>query len=143
MATRVAIWELAANTGASNFLFTVLASKKPTVPVWELVDFVGRHAALAFLLTKQDRTTCMPTPRTKSISTKVTDEEYTLFEGLAGDQTISEWVRAVLLETAKPGLAEQTIVAEVQLFQHACRLRTQLCHSQTRGLAHVSLATNW
>ena len=55
----------------------------------------------------------MSTPRTKSISTKVTDEEYTLFEDLAGEQTISEWAREVLLKAAKPGLAEQTIVAEL------------------------------
>lgn len=55
----------------------------------------------------------MPTPRTKSISTKVTEEEYTQFETLAGDQTISEWTRDALLKAAKPSLAEQTIVAEV------------------------------
>jgi len=30
----------------------------------------------------------MPTPRTKSISTKVTEEEYALFESLAGEQPI-------------------------------------------------------
>ena len=55
----------------------------------------------------------MPTPRTKSISTKVTEEEYALFEALAGDQTISEWARDALLKAAKPSLAEQTIVAEL------------------------------
>ena len=55
----------------------------------------------------------MPTPRTKSISTKVTEEEYTQFETLAGDQTISEWARDALLKAAKPSPAEQTIVAEV------------------------------
>ena len=55
----------------------------------------------------------MPTPRTKSISTKVTGEEYAQFEALAGDQTISEWVRDALLKAAKPSPAEQTIVAEL------------------------------
>src|SRR5690349_4468499 len=55
----------------------------------------------------------MPTPRTKSISTKVTEEEYTQFEALAGDQTISEWVRDALLNAAEPSPAEQTIVAEL------------------------------
>jgi hypothetical protein len=55
----------------------------------------------------------MPTTRTKSISTKVTEEEYALFEGLAGEQTMSEWAREVLLEATKPSLAEQTIVAEL------------------------------
>ena len=55
----------------------------------------------------------MPTPRTKSISTKVTEEEYAHFEILAGDQTISEWVREVLLKAAEPSPGEQTIVAEL------------------------------
>ena len=55
----------------------------------------------------------MPTPRSKSISTKVTEEEYAQFETLAGDQTISEWVRDALLKTAKPSPAEQTIVEEL------------------------------
>jgi|SRR5271157_2187751 len=55
----------------------------------------------------------MPTPRSKSISTKVTEEEYSQFEALAGDQTISEWVRDVLLKAARPSPAEQTIMAEL------------------------------
>ena len=55
----------------------------------------------------------MPTPRSKSISTKVTEEEYAQFETLAGDQTISEWVRDALLKATKPSPAEQTIVAEL------------------------------
>ncbi len=55
----------------------------------------------------------MPTPRSKSISTKVTEEEYAQFEALAGDQTISEWTRDALLKAAKPTPAEQTIVAEL------------------------------
>jgi hypothetical protein len=55
----------------------------------------------------------MPTPRSKSISTKVTEEEYAQLETLAGDQTISEWVRDALLKAAKPSPAEQTIVAEL------------------------------
>ncbi len=54
----------------------------------------------------------MPAPRSKSISTKVTEEEYAQFETLAGDQTISEWVRDALVKAAKPSPAEQTIVAE-------------------------------
>jgi hypothetical protein len=55
----------------------------------------------------------MPTPRTKSISTKVTEEEYAHFEILAGDQTISEWVRETLLKAVEPSPAELTIVAEL------------------------------
>jgi hypothetical protein len=55
----------------------------------------------------------MPSPRSKSISTKVTEQDYAQFESLAGDQTISEWTRDALLKAAKPSPAEQTIVAEL------------------------------
>jgi len=55
----------------------------------------------------------MARSRSKSISSKVTEEEYAQFELLAGDQTISEWARDVLLKAAKPSPAEQTIVAEL------------------------------
>ena len=55
----------------------------------------------------------MSTLRTKSISTKVTDEEYTQFETLAGEQTISEWARDVLLKATKANAGEQTVLAEV------------------------------
>jgi hypothetical protein len=55
----------------------------------------------------------MPTSRTNSISTKVTEGEYSQFETLAGDQTISEWARDALMKAAKPSPAEQTIMAEV------------------------------
>ena len=55
----------------------------------------------------------MPALRTKSISTKVTDEEYSQFEALSGEQTISEWARGVLLNATKPNVREQTVLAEV------------------------------
>src|SRR5712692_11308253 len=55
----------------------------------------------------------MPALRTKSISTKVTDEEFAQFEVLAGEQTISEWAREVLLKATKPNAGEQTVLAEL------------------------------
>ncbi len=55
----------------------------------------------------------MPSLRTKSISTKVTDEEYAQFEALAGEQTISEWAREVLLKATKPNAGEPTVLGEV------------------------------
>jgi len=55
----------------------------------------------------------VPALRTKSVSTKVTDEEYAQFEALAGEQTISEWARDVLLKATKPNAGEQTVLAEV------------------------------
>ena len=50
--------------------------------------------------------------RTKCISTKVTDDEYARLEALAGERTISEWVRAVLLKAARPA-PESVLLAEV------------------------------
>ena len=55
----------------------------------------------------------MATLRTKSVSTKVTEEEYARFEALAGERTISEWARDVLSRAANPHTCEQTILAEV------------------------------
>src|ERR1700726_887308 len=55
----------------------------------------------------------MLTPRAKSISTKITEEEDVHFEILAGVLTISERVRETLLKAAEPSPAEQTIVAEL------------------------------
>ena len=55
----------------------------------------------------------MPTLRTKSISTKVSEEEYAQFEKLAGGQTISEWTRDVLLKAATPNINQQIVLAEV------------------------------
>jgi transcriptional regulator of heat shock response len=55
----------------------------------------------------------MATLRTKSVSTKVTEEEYARFEALAGERTISEWARDVLSRAANPKTCEQTILAEV------------------------------
>jgi len=55
----------------------------------------------------------MASLRTKSVSTKVTEEEYARFEALAGSQTISEWARDVLLRAADPDPAEQITLAEL------------------------------
>jgi hypothetical protein len=55
----------------------------------------------------------MPSLRTKSVSTKITDEEYAQMEALAGEQTISEWARDVLLKAVKPNAGEQIVLAEV------------------------------
>lgn len=55
----------------------------------------------------------MPSLRSKSITTKVTHEEYVRIQSLAGEQTISEWTRDVLLRAAKPHEGEQAILAEV------------------------------
>lgn len=55
----------------------------------------------------------MASRRTKSISTKVTPEEYARLVSLAGDETISEWTRGVLLRVDAPSVTEATLLAEV------------------------------
>src|SRR6187431_1687019 len=56
----------------------------------------------------------MATPRTKCISTKVTEEEYARFAQLAGPQTVSGWVRDVLVATASAAPSvDQVLLAEV------------------------------
>ena len=61
------------------------------------------------------------TARTRSVGTKLTEEEYGRLESLAADRglTVGEWVREVLLETgqgARPPAAsptEQALLAEL------------------------------
>lgn len=55
----------------------------------------------------------MASRRTKSISTKVTPEEYTRIAALAGDETISEWTRGVLLRADVPNTATAAVLAEL------------------------------
>jgi hypothetical protein len=50
--------------------------------------------------------------RARCISTKVTDDEYRRLQVLAGEQTLSEWVRSVLLKAATPSL-ERVALTEV------------------------------
>jgi len=52
----------------------------------------------------------MASRRTKSIGTKVTPEEYDRIHALAGEQPISEWVRAALLKAAADAPAADSMV---------------------------------
>src|SRR5678815_4394682 len=58
----------------------------------------------------------MPRLRTRTISTKVTEDDYALFEQLAGDQRVGEWVREVLFKhvlSERSADAHRTILGEV------------------------------
>jgi hypothetical protein len=55
----------------------------------------------------------MAIPRAKCLSTKVTADEYAMFEALAGEQSVSEWARAALLHAARRRVAEQVVLEEV------------------------------
>src|SRR5262245_59891554 len=51
--------------------------------------------------------------RTKSVGTKVTEDEYAALARLAEGQTLSEWVRDVLLAIATPRPADHVLLAEM------------------------------
>jgi len=55
----------------------------------------------------------MPNLRTHSVSTKVTQEEYTQLEERAGAQILSEWVREMLLRGGRPDPTDQAVLAEI------------------------------
>ena len=55
----------------------------------------------------------MASRRTKSIGTKVTPEEYARIHALAGEQPISEWVRAALLNAADASPVDSVVLAEL------------------------------
>lgn len=55
----------------------------------------------------------MPIKRTRSISTKVTDDEYHALAKAAESLTISEWTRSILLKAASPNAAEPILLAEI------------------------------
>jgi hypothetical protein len=59
------------------------------------------------------KTTSMATPRIKSISTKVTEAEYDEIARRAEPQTVSAWVRDILLAPPQPGARELLLLAEV------------------------------
>src|SRR6266853_1412891 len=51
--------------------------------------------------------------RAKSVGTKVTEDEYARLARLAQGQTLSEWVREVLLARVTPRPADEVLLAEV------------------------------
>ena len=55
----------------------------------------------------------MASRRTKSIGTKVTADEYARIQTLAGEQPVSEWVRAALLRAAEAQVTDSVLLAEV------------------------------
>lgn len=51
--------------------------------------------------------------RSKSVTAKVTPAEYDMFAAHAGDRTISEWARDVLLQATTRRSIEEALLAEV------------------------------
>jgi hypothetical protein len=57
-------------------------------------------------------TTSMASRRTKSISTKVTEEEYDAIVRRADPQTVSAWARGILLGAVRPDPLQFLLLAE-------------------------------
>jgi hypothetical protein len=55
----------------------------------------------------------MASRRTKSIGTKVTPDEYARIQALAGEQPVSEWVRAALLRATDASPTDSIVLAEL------------------------------
>ena len=55
----------------------------------------------------------MAIPLSKCLSTKVTPEDYALFELVAADQSVSAWARAALLRIARQPATEQVLLEEM------------------------------
>ena len=55
----------------------------------------------------------MASRRTKSIGTKVTPDEYARIQALAGEQPVSEWVRATLLKATNASPTDSIVLAEL------------------------------
>ena len=73
----------------------------------------------------------MASRRTKSIGTKVTPEEYARIHALAGEQPISEWVRAALLKAAEAPAADAFVLAELLALRTILlNLHFNLCSGQ-------------
>jgi hypothetical protein len=51
--------------------------------------------------------------RTKSLGTKVTEDEFAQCQALAGTHRVSEWVRAIVLRALQPDALSQALLAEV------------------------------
>ena len=74
-------------------------------------------------------------PRTKTISTKVTDEEFVRLEELAtaSGQSMSEWSRQVLLErlnAIQASPTEEIVLAEILALRN---ILVNLAHAQNQG----------
>jgi hypothetical protein len=88
----------------------------PEVPICELVDSKGLLLRCAAICLVGGVGMVKPVILTKSVRTKVSEEEYARLEEMAGGRALSEWIREVLLREldgrqARP--AEQTLLAEV------------------------------
>src|SRR5438445_9248728 len=69
----------------------------------------------------------MPRVRTRTVSTKVSEDDYALLKQLAGDQRVGEWVRDVLFKAV---LSERTAEAHRTILGELLALRKILLNLQ-------------
>ena len=69
----------------------------------------------------------MPRVRTRTVSTKVSEDDYALLKQLAGDLRVGEWVREVLLKAV---LSERTAEAHRTILGEVLALRKILLNLQ-------------
>ena len=74
----------------------------------------------------------MATLRTKSISTKVTEEEYAKFEALAGEQTISECDKSRFLRMWMRTIPSKLWACHKRNFRARRRAERRLAQGQRR-----------
>ncbi len=69
----------------------------------------------------------MPRVRTRTVSTKVSEDDYALLKQLAGDQRVGEWVREILFKAV---LSERTAEAHRTILGELLALRKILLNLQ-------------
>jgi hypothetical protein len=87
------------------------------VPAEERVEALSVTDAAGSRSRIKEEEDTMPVLRTKSVGTKLTQDEYARIEALAGGQRLSEWVREILLKAvarqAQEQIQEEVLLAEV------------------------------
>src|SRR5437879_3634188 len=72
----------------------------------------------------------MASQRTKSVGTKVTAAEYARLEALAGEQSISQWVREVLLDATRTPVNRVLLAELLALRTILLNLHFSLCRGE-------------
>jgi hypothetical protein len=79
----------------------------------------------------------MTVPRTKGISTKVTQDEYATLERVAAGETLSEWTRAVLLKAATTPPPDPAVAEILALRTIVLNLLFKIANGQSVTAEHM------
>ena len=104
------------------------AGERPVcLQVFSGIAALGSAGPLQGVTTTVREAGTMPRLRTRTVSTKVTEDDYAMFEQLAGDQKVGEWVRDVLFKAV---LSERTAEAHRTILGEVLALRKILLNLQ-------------